>query len=84
MKLREQLEQIRDEQHKMNITLQRLTDSVEYHVKRSDQADKALSILDKKLEPVENHVQLVNALAKIVITLVTLSAAIAGIIKVFI
>lgn len=45
-----------------------------YHIKRTN-------LLEEKLEPIEKHVALMNALAKIIIALIGVGGVIAGIFK---
>lgn len=39
-------------------------EQLRYHIKRSDQIDQALSIIENRISPVENHVLIINFLVK--------------------
>ena len=58
---------------KIEVTLEKNTDSLIEHMKRSD-------MLEKKLEPVERHVMIVNGLFKLMVVLIGLAGTITGII----
>jgi len=47
--------------------MERNTVSLEHHIKRTD-------LLEEKLEPVENHVKLINGIVKILLGLAALTA----------
>lgn len=52
------IDKILEKIHSIDITMARNTASLEAHMKRTD-------LLEKKLEPVENHVSLINASFKV-------------------
>lgn len=52
------IDKILEKIHSIDITMARNTASLEAHMKRTD-------LLEKKLEPVENHVSMINAGVKL-------------------
>ena len=58
---------------RIDVTLEKNTDSLIDHMRRSD-------LLEKKLEPVERHVMIVNGLFKLMVVLIGLAGTITGII----
>ena len=59
----------------MDITLTKQSKDLEYHIKRSDQADEAIKFLDAKIKPLDKHVNMVEGALK----LLGLLALVAGI-----
>lgn len=70
-RIENKLDKVVDQIGEINETTTKQQVSLDYHIKRTD-------LLEKKLEPVEEHVQLVSALFKIIGGL----AVVAGIISV--
>ncbi len=69
MRLRQTLDKLIEKQHELNLTLARLTDTVEHHVERSDNLEKHVNQVDallrKELDEVKEHVTMVRGFAKI-------------------
>lgn len=67
----------------IDITLQRNTDSLELHMKRSDNLEKKLELQEdqfqKDLEPIKKHINMVTG----VIKFLGISSTILGILKLF-
>lgn len=80
MKFRDLLEQIAKEQAEKLSTIDKNVAEIRldlnYHIKRTD-------LLEEEFKPVKKHVEIVNALAKILTSIIVLSAALAGIYKTF-
>lgn len=66
-RIENKIDKIESHMGKQEVNLARLTVSVEEHVKRSN-------LLEKKMEPLEDHVNLMNAVIKILVFLGTLAA----------
>lgn len=49
----------------INQTLIKQEEQLAYHIKRSDQQDHALQIIEKRLKPVETHIIAINTLVKL-------------------
>lgn len=60
----------------INTTMTRNTASLEYHIERTN-------LLEKKLEPVEKHVHGIELIIKVILAVITASAAVTAIVKVF-
>jgi hypothetical protein len=58
-KIDQKLEKIEDSIQEIKITLVRNTDSLEYHIRRTD-------LLEKNLEPVQTHVKHVEGVIKFI------------------
>jgi uncharacterized membrane protein YheB (UPF0754 family) len=82
-KMNEKLDAIVAKQGEMNITLVRLTDSVEVHVKRSDLLEERVDLLAGDLKPVEDHVTMVNGALKFLVYLGAVVGLVAGLLKIF-
>jgi hypothetical protein len=82
MRLRETLDKLIEKQHELNLTLSRLTDTVEYHVKRSDALEKQVTLIEldlrSDLEKVKEHVNMVNGFAKIAMGLLAVLGGLIG------
>lgn len=80
-RLFEKLEKMSDHQSEMNVTLARLTVSVEEHVKRSDLFETALAEVKIEIDPLKKHVHFMKTTGEniwLVGKLLTLSGAIIG------
>lgn len=64
MRLREVLDRLIAKQEEQNATLIRLTETVEYHVKRTDLLEKQVNKIENNVEEVEKHVLMVNGFLK--------------------
>ena len=87
-KIEDKLDNLDGRVDNIDITLAKQHVSLEYHIKRSDQADAAIKIVSDELSPVKDHVKAVNTLIKvlawsigIVGTLVGIMAGITALIK---
>lgn len=63
----------------IDITMAKQNVSLEYHIKRSDQADAAIELLDQRVKPLEAHTLTVATVLKFVMYIGTFIAGIAGI-----
>lgn len=70
------LEKIEEKIQEINITLVRNTDSLEYHIMRTD-------LIESDLKPIKNHVNLVNAGLKIVGLVVLIASFLEVIFNIF-
>lgn len=73
-------EKLVDSVHEINITLAKQHISLEEHMKRSQAAEEAISLLRTELKPIERHVELVRFVVKVVAGLLS-SASVLYIIK---
>ncbi len=64
VKLDEKLDQLDGRIDNIDVTMAKQQVSLDYHIKRSDQADNAIKILSEELEPVKSHVAAVNTIIK--------------------
>lgn len=72
-----------DEQTKLVIILDRLTNQVEYHIKRSDILEDSFAVMRAEIEPVKQHVILMNTLAKVIIGVAALAYTVLKITRLF-
>jgi uncharacterized membrane protein YheB (UPF0754 family) len=82
-KMNEKLDAIVAKQGEMNVTLFRLTDSVEVHVKRTGLLEERVDLLAGDLKPVEDHVTMVNGALKFLVYLGAVVGLVAGLLKIF-
>jgi uncharacterized coiled-coil protein SlyX len=64
-------------------TLIRNTDSLEYHIKRTNLLEESLKEVDEDLKPIKVHVAQVSIGIKVILTLITITGVIVGILKYF-
>lgn len=74
-KLDERLDRFEQNQSEANITLAKQEVSLSEHIKRTN-------LLEKKLEPVERHVQVINAILKAIGGIAVVITIISGLIKI--
>jgi hypothetical protein len=75
--LRDKVEKIDSRMDDQASNLNRLTASVEYHVRRTDQLENHILAVQKELEPIKNHVAIFSAIGK----LIGVAGVLIGIIK---
>lgn len=68
----------------IDITLTRQNASLEHHIKRSDQLDSALSIVENRLNPIEDHILKVYTTINTITGIGSILGAIGGVILFFI
>jgi hypothetical protein len=82
MRLRETLDKLIEKQHELNLTLARLTDTVEQHVRRSDNLEKHVNQVDEmlrnELNDVKEHVTMVRGFARIAMGLLAVLGGLIG------
>lgn len=82
MRLRETLDKLIEKQHELNLTLARLTDTVEQHVRRSDNLEKHVNQVDEmlrnELNDVKEHVTMVRGFARIAAGLLAVLGGLIG------
>lgn len=74
--LEEKIDKIVDHVHSIDKTMERNTASLEEHMRRTE-------LLEKKLEPVESHVVMVNGVLKFISLIGMIVAIIGGLYKIF-
>lgn len=77
-KIYTKVEKIAEDQSDMKIIMAKQEISLEEHIKRTSLAEENLSMLRDDFKPVQKHVHMMNGFAKFI----TLSAAVAGVIKI--
>ena len=78
-KLNDKLEKIDNRLNNIDQHLAVYNEQLKHHIKRSDQADHALSMLDSRIKPIETHVGAINLIAKAI----AVGAALVGLISYF-
>lgn len=81
-KLDNRIEKIDNKLDHISETLIRNTESLEYHIKRTNLLETKIQTLDNDLKPIERHVTLVNGIIRAVIVLIPLVGGILAILKV--
>jgi hypothetical protein len=83
-RIENKIDKITDKQQDQHVTLVRLTDQVEIHVKGIRQTHERIDLqrreIDKELAPVVKHVAMVNAGIKIISGLIVLATGIEGVV----
>lgn len=79
-RLDSKIDKLDESLNKINITMIRNTDSLEYHIKRTDILQAEVKKIDEGIKPLEKHLHYVHGIAKGL----GLLALLAGIIKLFI
>jgi hypothetical protein len=64
-KLYDKVEKIADTQSEMNVILGKQQVSIDVHIERTKIAEENIALLRKEVEPVKDHVKLVNGFLKI-------------------
>lgn len=74
--VREKLDAIVNKQSEHNTELAVYNQSLKEHMRRTDVAEEAISLLDSRVMPIEQHVVFINRSVKILIGLVTVAASV--------
>lgn len=74
MSVDQKLDKIVDTLGQQAVTLERLTVTVEEHVKRSNMQEAAIAATNKRIEPLEKHQWMVKGASKLIGTLALLAA----------
>lgn len=75
---KEQIDKMDEKVDAIEKTLVRQHEQLAYHIKRTDLAEENMDQLRKEFKPVEDHVKMMNGVAKAI----AIAAAVAGIVKV--
>ena len=65
------IDSIKEELQEMKVVQVKQENNLELHMARTEAAEKRLEIVEKNLEPIKNHVLILNTIVKIVIFLAT-------------
>lgn len=79
MRIESKIDTLTEHVQEINITLAKQHVTLEEHQRRSAANERAVELLEAKIEPLAKHVLMVNGVVKFIITL----SAIAAIIEVF-
>jgi len=60
------LDRISDDISEIKTHLAVYNEQLKHHIKRSDQADAAVQILDERIKPIEQHVIFINNATKVI------------------
>ena len=93
-RLLEKQEQMADDIGEIKVILARQEESLRHHIRRTELAEEAIALnrkqldvsiekLNKELEPVHKHVQLINSAFKIIGGISVVVSIVAGLVKVF-
>lgn len=63
--MEKKLDKISDDISEIKTHLAVYNEQLKHHIKRSDQADAAVQLLDQRIQPIEKHVLLINYIVKI-------------------
>lgn len=77
----EKLEKLDARIDNIDVTLAKQQVSLDYHIKRSDQADHAIKIISERMEPIEQHTDRVNFTTKVLAALGAIITFAVGIYK---
>lgn len=74
----------KDDIQEIKIHLAEISKDLKYHIKRTDLLEEHLKQLETRLVPITSHINSVKSITKFLLAMVTIGAAIAGIITLFI
>lgn len=75
------LDKIADDISEIKTQLAVYNEQLKYHIKRSDQADSAIKLLEERVKPVEKHVIFLNNVSKFIALIASVVVFIATIYK---
>lgn len=75
------LDKIADDISEIKTQLAVYNEQLKYHIKRSDQADSAIKLVDERIKPIEKHVLFINNVSKFMAIIGSLLVGLASIYK---